>query len=182
MEEFSNYYQQALFACLNVFNLGKKFAKPELKSCIEEFEEKLNKFHIERKEQELTAKNAQSHQQKVDSMESITVAQKEEEDEIDESEITEDSEVTDPSTEAETECSPSEPACAESESNSHASIAPEVPLDPKLRTAVKAIKTLALPIPFKVHMQYILRLLIDFAITLVTLKLNVLLDEEKTPG
>ncbi|PHT96431.1 hypothetical protein BC332_34643 [Capsicum chinense] len=54
-------------------------------------------------------------------MESITVAQKEEEDEIDESEITEDFEVTDPSTEAETECSPSEPACAESESNSHAS-------------------------------------------------------------
>ncbi|PHT67177.1 hypothetical protein BC332_34915 [Capsicum chinense] len=33
------------------------------------------------------------------------------------------SEVTDPSTEAETECSPSEPACAESESNSHASSA-----------------------------------------------------------
>ncbi|PHT44343.1 hypothetical protein T459_35651 [Capsicum annuum] len=54
-------------------------------------------------------------------MESITVAQKEEEDEIDESEITEDSKVTDPSTEAETECSPAEPACAESESNSHAS-------------------------------------------------------------
>jgi hypothetical protein len=80
---------KGLFACLNVFNLGKKFAKPELKSCIEEFEEKLNKFHIERKEQEITAKNAQSHQQKVDSMESITVAQKEEEDEIDESEITE---------------------------------------------------------------------------------------------
>ncbi|PHT46998.1 hypothetical protein T459_35640 [Capsicum annuum] len=56
-------------------------------------------------------------------MESITVAQKEEEDEIDESEITEDYEVTDPSTKAETECSPSEPACAEMESNSHASTA-----------------------------------------------------------
>ncbi|PHT57503.1 hypothetical protein T459_35526 [Capsicum annuum] len=53
-------------------------------------------------------------------MESITVAQKEEEDEIDESEITEDSEVTDPSMEAEIECSPSEPAWAESKSNSHA--------------------------------------------------------------
>ncbi len=52
---------KALFSCLNVFNLGKKLAKPELKSCIEEFEEKLNKIHIERKEQELTAKNAQSH-------------------------------------------------------------------------------------------------------------------------
>ncbi|KAF3613565.1 hypothetical protein FXO37_36330 [Capsicum annuum] len=54
-------------------------------------------------------------------MECITVAQKEEQDEIVDSEITEDSEVTDPSTKAETECSPSEPACAESESNSHAS-------------------------------------------------------------
>ncbi|WMV18886.1 hypothetical protein MTR67_012271 [Solanum verrucosum] len=65
---------------------GKKFAKPELKSCIEEFEEKLNKFDIERKEQELTAKNAQSHQQKVENLESIMVTEKEEE-EIDESAI-----------------------------------------------------------------------------------------------
>ncbi|KAH0725259.1 hypothetical protein KY284_001124 [Solanum tuberosum] len=48
---------------------GKKFAKPELESCIEEFEENLNKFVTERKEQELTAKNAQSHQQKVESLE-----------------------------------------------------------------------------------------------------------------
>ncbi|KAH0781454.1 hypothetical protein KY290_001052 [Solanum tuberosum] len=68
---------------------GKKFAKPELESCIEEFEEKLNKFYIERKEQELTAKNAQSHQQKVESSESITVTVKEEE-EIGESDITKD--------------------------------------------------------------------------------------------
>ncbi|MCD7446306.1 hypothetical protein HAX54_000116 [Datura stramonium] len=102
-----------------IINKGKKFAKPELKSCIEEFEEKLNKFHIERKEQELTAKNAQSHQQKVESLESITVTKKEEE--IDESEITEESEVTDPSMEVQTECSPSEPGCAELEANSHAS-------------------------------------------------------------
>ncbi|XP_049394658.1 condensin-1 complex subunit CAP-D2-like [Solanum stenotomum] len=35
---------------------GKKFAKHELKSCIEEFEEKLNKFDIERKEQELSTR------------------------------------------------------------------------------------------------------------------------------
>lgn len=47
----------------------------------------MNKFHIERKEQELTAKNAQTHQQKVESLESITVTEKEEK--IDESEITE---------------------------------------------------------------------------------------------
>ncbi|CAN4118527.1 unnamed protein product [Withania somnifera] len=102
-----------------IINKGKKFAKPELKSCIEEFEEKLNKFHIERKEQELTAKNAQSHQQKVESLETIKVTKNEEE--IDESEITEDSEVTDPSMEAQTECSPSGPGYAESEANSHAS-------------------------------------------------------------
>ncbi|KAK4716298.1 hypothetical protein R3W88_014636 [Solanum pinnatisectum] len=68
-------------------NSGEKFAKPELKSCIEEFEEKLNKFDIERKEQKLTAKNAQSHQQKVESLENITVTEKEEE-EIGESQIT----------------------------------------------------------------------------------------------
>lgn len=48
----------------------------------------MNKYHIERKEQELTAKNAQSHQQKVESLESIKVTVKEEE-EINESEISE---------------------------------------------------------------------------------------------
>ena len=52
---------------------SKKFAKPELKSCIEEFEEKLNKFHMERKEQEVTARNALVHQQKVGSLESLMV-------------------------------------------------------------------------------------------------------------
>lgn len=52
---------------------GKKFAKPELKLCIEEFEDKLNKFHLEKKEQEVTAKNAQIHQQKIDSMEDFVV-------------------------------------------------------------------------------------------------------------
>lgn len=55
------------------YNQSKKFAKPELKSCIEEFEEKLNKFHVERKEQEVTARNAQVHQQKVGSLESLMV-------------------------------------------------------------------------------------------------------------
>ncbi|WMV24579.1 hypothetical protein MTR67_017964 [Solanum verrucosum] len=74
-------------ACIPYLPKGKTFAKPELKSCIEEFEEKLNKFDIERKEQELTAKNAQSHQQKVESLDNITVTEKEEE-EISESEIT----------------------------------------------------------------------------------------------
>lgn len=52
---------------------SKKFAKPELKLCIEEFEDKLNKFHLEKKEQEVTARNAQIHQQKIDSMEDFVV-------------------------------------------------------------------------------------------------------------
>lgn len=52
---------------------GKKFAKPELKACIEEFEEKLNKFHME-KEQEATAKNAELHQKKIDSFEGYVMS------------------------------------------------------------------------------------------------------------
>ncbi|KAG8648989.1 hypothetical protein MANES_08G057600v8 [Manihot esculenta] len=55
----------------SIINKGKKFAKPELKLCIEEFEEKLNKFHLEKKEQEETARNAQIHQQKVEDMEHV---------------------------------------------------------------------------------------------------------------
>ncbi|XP_017253367.1 condensin-1 complex subunit CAP-D2 isoform X1 [Daucus carota subsp. sativus] len=58
----------------NIINKGKKFAKPELKTCIEEFEEKINKFHIEKKEQEVTARNAEAHQQKLRSLENIKVA------------------------------------------------------------------------------------------------------------
>lgn len=66
----------------------KKFAKPELKSCIDEFEEKLVKFHLEKKEQERTAQNAQTHQQKLSSLESFVVAKNEREtQESDESEI-----------------------------------------------------------------------------------------------
>ncbi|XP_047172089.1 condensin-1 complex subunit CAP-D2 isoform X2 [Vigna umbellata] len=57
----------------NILNKGKKFAKVELKACIEEFEDKLNKFHRDRKEQEVTARNAQIHQRKIDSMEGFTV-------------------------------------------------------------------------------------------------------------
>ncbi|PIA48168.1 hypothetical protein AQUCO_01400624v1, partial [Aquilegia coerulea] len=51
-----------------IISKGKKFARPELKSCIEEFEEKLHKFHLEKKEQEMTARSAQVHQQKVSSL------------------------------------------------------------------------------------------------------------------
>ncbi|KAH1060555.1 hypothetical protein GLYMA_02G157700v4 [Glycine max] len=58
----------------NILNKqGKKFAKLELKACIEEFEDKLNKFHTDKKEQEVTARNAQIHQQKIGSREGFTV-------------------------------------------------------------------------------------------------------------
>ncbi|TKY53425.1 Condensin complex subunit 1 [Spatholobus suberectus] len=57
-----------------ILNKGKKFAKLELKACIEEFEDKLNKFHMDKKEQEVTARNAQIHQQKIGSREGFTVA------------------------------------------------------------------------------------------------------------
>ncbi|KAH7667151.1 Condensin subunit 1/Condensin-2 complex subunit D3 protein [Dioscorea alata] len=50
----------------NIISKSKKFAKPELKSCIDEFEEKLNKSHMERKEQEEIANNAYKHQQKIE--------------------------------------------------------------------------------------------------------------------
>ncbi|GAU24201.1 hypothetical protein TSUD_23380, partial [Trifolium subterraneum] len=57
----------------NILNKAKKFAKLELKTYLEEFEDKLNKFHLEKKEQEVTARNAQIHQQKIDSRGSFNV-------------------------------------------------------------------------------------------------------------
>lgn len=63
---------------------GKKFAKPELKACIEEFEEKLNKFHMEKKEQEVTARNAQVHIEKAKNMESLVVTSKVKEEPVEE--------------------------------------------------------------------------------------------------
>ncbi|KAH0865210.1 hypothetical protein HID58_082421 [Brassica napus] len=89
----------------SIINKGKKFAKPELKACIEEFEEKLNKFHMEKKEQEETARNAQVHIEKTKNMESLVVPSKvkdepvEEYDDDDEEEGVSDSEIVDPSME-----------------------------------------------------------------------------------
>ncbi|KAL8493831.1 hypothetical protein ACS0TY_024848 [Phlomoides rotata] len=70
-----------------IINKAKKFAKPELKSNIEEYEEKMNKCHNEKKEQVVTEKNAQAHQLKVDNMGSFMEA-KEEVEESGDSEIT----------------------------------------------------------------------------------------------
>ncbi|CAF2048150.1 unnamed protein product [Brassica rapa] len=87
----------------SIINKGKKFAKPELKACIEEFEEKLNKFHMEKKEQEETARNAQVHIEKTKNMESLVVPSKvkdepvEEYDDDDDEEGVSDSEIVDPS-------------------------------------------------------------------------------------
>lgn len=67
---------------------GKKSAKPELKSCIEEFEDKINKLHTEKKDQELTAKNAQAHKERVESLGNCVVVKKDRE-ESGESEIAE---------------------------------------------------------------------------------------------
>lgn len=60
----------------SIINKCKKFAKSELKSCIEEFEEKLNKFHVERKEQDATTRNAMSYHKKVGKLGSIFRAKK----------------------------------------------------------------------------------------------------------
>lgn len=76
-----------IFLFTSIFIQGKKFAKPELKSCIEEFEEKINKLHIEKKDQELTAKNAQAHKERIESLGNCEVAKKA--DDSGESEITE---------------------------------------------------------------------------------------------
>jgi condensin complex subunit 1 len=86
----------------SIINKGKKFAKPELKACIEEFEEKINKFHMEKKEQEETARNAEVHREKTKTMESLAVLSKVKEEpveEYDEGEGVSDSEIVDPSME-----------------------------------------------------------------------------------
>lgn len=80
----------------NIINKSKKFAKPEVKVCIEEFEEKLNKYHTEKKDQEATTRNAQIHQQKVNTM-GNSVADRNAGEESAESDISEDDESIGPS-------------------------------------------------------------------------------------
>lgn len=76
----------------------KKFAKPELKACIEEFEEKLSKVHEEKKEQEATTKNAEAHRQRMGSLDEFLVTK-----EVRENTEEETSEVVDPSVDSSTE-------------------------------------------------------------------------------
>ncbi|WRX25150.1 Condensin complex subunit 1 [Theobroma cacao] len=104
----------------NIINKGKKFAKPELKVCIEEFEEKLNKFHMEKKEQEVTARNAEIHRQKVGNIEGFPMARNDGEESA---EGVQDGEVINASIEGETESLHDESASkiVESEESSGAS-------------------------------------------------------------
>lgn len=57
----------------NSSNQCKKFAKQDLKVCIEEFEEKLSKVHQEKKEQEATTRNAEAHKQRIGSLDGFLV-------------------------------------------------------------------------------------------------------------
>ncbi|MQL72395.1 hypothetical protein Taro_004763 [Colocasia esculenta] len=59
----------------NIISKGKKFAKIELKSCIEEFEGKLNKIHAERKEQEMVSRNAREHKEQIGSVKGIVLSE-----------------------------------------------------------------------------------------------------------
>uniref|UniRef100_A0A7N0ZW93 Condensin-1 complex subunit CAP-D2 n=1 Tax=Kalanchoe fedtschenkoi TaxID=63787 RepID=A0A7N0ZW93_KALFE len=77
-----------------IVNKSKKSAKPELRSCIDEFEEKLNKVHMENKELENVAKNAQNHQKGVSKRVGYQVKNNTEEDSA---ELEEEGEVTDES-------------------------------------------------------------------------------------
>ncbi|CAL1385865.1 unnamed protein product [Linum trigynum] len=96
-----------------IITKAKKFAKPEIKACIEEFEEKLNKFHIEKKEQDATARNAQVHQEKVVERAGL-VAAINKNDESEESDISEEEETTEQFVRA---TSPSEDNSADPKSN-----------------------------------------------------------------
>ncbi|KAJ1292247.1 hypothetical protein BS78_02G377600 [Paspalum vaginatum] len=79
----------------------KKFAKPELKACIEEFEEKLIKVHEEKKEQEATTKNAEAHRQRMGSLDEFLVTKEVRESRV--NSVEETSEVVDPSVDSRTE-------------------------------------------------------------------------------
>ncbi|PVH65372.1 hypothetical protein PAHAL_2G476200 [Panicum hallii] len=96
----------------SVISKCKKFAKPELKVCIEEFEEKLGKVHEEKKEQEETTKNAEAHKQRIGSLDKF-LASKEVEQSIGNPVEEETSEVVDPSVDSSTEDKENTPECSD---------------------------------------------------------------------
>ncbi|KAK8460996.1 hypothetical protein SEVIR_2G431300v4 [Setaria viridis] len=95
----------------SVISKCKKFAKPELKVCIEEFEEKLSKVHQEKKEQEETTKNAEAHRQRIGSLDEV-LASKEVGQSCGHSVEEETSEVVDPSVDGSTEDKENMPECS----------------------------------------------------------------------
>ncbi|KAL5659591.1 hypothetical protein ACJX0J_032754, partial [Zea mays] len=95
----------------SVISKCKKFAKPELKICIEEFEEKLSKVHQEKKEQEETTKNAEAHRQRIDSLDEFLVTKEVSENSGNSAED-ETSEVVDPSVDSSTEHMENTPECS----------------------------------------------------------------------
>ncbi|KAG0453440.1 hypothetical protein HPP92_024744 [Vanilla planifolia] len=69
--------EDSVMDCFRVIvNKCKKFAKPELKSCIEEFEGMLHKIHVETKEQDETARNALTHQKKAGALGKLVKVEK----------------------------------------------------------------------------------------------------------
>ncbi|XP_062190372.1 condensin-1 complex subunit CAP-D2-like [Phragmites australis] len=96
----------------SVISKCKKFAKPELKVCIEEFEDKLRKVHLEKKEQEVTTKNAEAHKQRIGSLDEFLVI-KEVRQNSGNSAEEETSEVADPSEDSNTEDKENMPECSD---------------------------------------------------------------------
>ncbi|KAK8916687.1 hypothetical protein KSP39_PZI022572 [Platanthera zijinensis] len=74
---FSNFcsfrYEAVGVHCLLPFTVDVhvKSSQNQSSNCVEEFEEKLNKFHAERKEQDATTRNAMSYHKKVGKLRSI---------------------------------------------------------------------------------------------------------------
>ncbi|KAF0907364.1 hypothetical protein E2562_015859 [Oryza meyeriana var. granulata] len=90
----------------------KKFAKPDLKVCIEEFDEKLSKVHQEKKEQEATTRNAEAHKQRIGSLEGLMVTKKTVQDNGKSAEE-ETSDVIDPSMDSNSEDKENMPECSD---------------------------------------------------------------------
>uniref|UniRef100_A0A0D9X2G3 Condensin-1 complex subunit CAP-D2 n=1 Tax=Leersia perrieri TaxID=77586 RepID=A0A0D9X2G3_9ORYZ len=101
-----NHFRSVIAKC-------KKFAKPDLKACIEEFDEKLAKVHEEKKEQEATTRNAEAHKQRIGSLDGLLVTKKTGKDNGQSAEE-ETSEVIDPSTDRNSEDKEKMPECSDS--------------------------------------------------------------------
>ncbi|XP_015695348.1 condensin complex subunit 1 isoform X1 [Oryza brachyantha] len=110
-----NHFRSVIAKC-------KKFAKPDLKVCIEEFDEKLSKVHQEKKEQEATTRNAEAHKQRVGSLEGFMVTKETALDDGKSAEA-ETSEIIDPSLDNYSEDKENTPECSDNicSENNHTS-------------------------------------------------------------